>query len=155
MSNDSYDGTVSMNRKLTEEETRELRITLIPYFTTEGGMGVDDITDFLDYTFTMVSNAKAVDYIVKELDGFCSEEVSKKVGKVLADFITKLNGDDIDSNDQDKEEPATDEDGKRVVSLKVRKNIIYFYKFVEARPGINNLTVGFLCYSLRRKKEMR
>ena len=145
MSNDSYDGTVSLNRKLTEDETRELRITLLPYFTTEGGMGVDDITDFLDYTFTMVSNAKAVDYIVKELDGFCSEEVSKKVGKVLADCITNLNaGDNGDSNKEEKEEPATDEDGKRVVSLKVRNTVIYFYKNVEARPGITNLTDIFL-----------
>ena len=115
----SYDGTVSMSRKLTENETRELKITLMPYFTTEGGMGVDDITDFLDYTFTMVSNSKAVDYIVKELDGFCSDEVSQKVGKELADYITKLSKeDDRDS----KEVSGTAEDGRRVGSLKVRCN---------------------------------
>lgn len=116
----SYDGTICMNRKLTEEETHELRIKLIPYFTTDGGMGVDDMADFLDYIFTMVSNSKAVDYVVKELDGFCSPETSKKIGYELATNIELFNGTSgsVGDSNEDPKTPGSNP-GKRVVSLKV------------------------------------
>ena len=120
----SYDGSISMNRKLTEEETHELRIKLIPYFTTDGGMGVDDMADFLDYIFTMVSNAKAVDYVVKELDGFCSPETSKKIGQELATHISLFNGassGSVSDSNEDKQGSGSNP-GKRVVSLKVSHN---------------------------------
>lgn len=111
-----------MNRKLTEEETHELRIKLIPYFTTDGGMGVDDMSDFLDYIFTMVSNAKAVDYVVKELDGFCSPDTSKKIGRELAEHIKLFNGpNDGGDTMEEKQESSANSQGKRVVSLKVSK----------------------------------
>ena len=124
----SYDGTISMNRKLTDEETHELRIKLIPYFTTDGGMGVDDMADFLDYIFTMVSNAKAVEYVVKELDGFCSPETSKKIGKELATSIELYNGTSGGGGDssEDKRGSGTNP-SKRVVSLKVSEpnNVVF------------------------------
>ncbi len=120
MSAETYDGTICMNRKLTDDETHELRIQLIPYFTTDGGMGVDDMSDFLDYIFTMVSNSKGVDYVVKELDGFCSPETSKKIGKELAAHITLFNGTSNDDLQDEKREFNVDQ-GKRVVSLKVRR----------------------------------
>lgn len=114
----SYDGTICMNRKLTEEETHELRIKLIPYFTTDGGMGVDDMADFLDYIFTMVSNSKAVEYVVKELDGFCSPETSAKIGKELADSITLFNGASSSGDSNEDKRGSGTSPGKRVVSLK-------------------------------------
>lgn len=96
MSDKDYDGSVSLPRKLTEEETRELQIRLLPYFHATGGMGMDDVTDFLDFTFAMVSNSKDVDYIVKELIGmemeFCSPEVAAKVGRAISDYIASLTG---------------------------------------------------------------
>ena len=51
-----YDGSVLINRKLTDEETRELRIVVLPYFHASGGLGDEGITDFLDFAFEMVSN---------------------------------------------------------------------------------------------------
>jgi hypothetical protein len=135
MFDDSYDGTVSLPRKLSEEENRELRITLLPYFHVAGGLGVEDITDFMDYTFAMISNSKAVDYVIEELIGmemdFCNAAVAKKVGKELAEFITKITGggggDSPGEEEGEEEEGEAGGDGNgegtkgpRVVSLKVR-----------------------------------
>ena len=111
----SYDGSVSLPRKLTDDESRELRITLLPYFHTSGDAGVEDVTDLLDYAFAMISNNQTVEYVVKELLGmemeFCNEEVAHKVGNELSTFVTKLNkGEDTSQGD------AKD---SRVVSLKV------------------------------------
>jgi hypothetical protein len=132
MSDESYDGSVFVSRRLTEAEVRELRITLLPYFHVSGGLGAEDIADFLDYTFAMVSNAKTVDYVMQELIGmemdFCNEQVAKKVGKELAAFITKITGGaeegEETSNPQDDEEDAdgskaASNKGPRVKSLKV------------------------------------
>lgn len=118
---ESYDGTVSLSRKLTDDETHELRITLLPFFTTDTGVGVDDITDYLDYTFTMVSNSKDVTYIVKELDGLCSPEVSMRVGRELASFINKLKEADgsISGSRNENGDSGVDEEGNRVSALKV------------------------------------
>jgi histidinol phosphatase-like PHP family hydrolase len=139
MSDESYNGSVFVSRRLTEAEVRELRITLLPYFHVSGGLGAEDIADFLDYTFAMVSNAKTVDYVLQELIGmemdFCNEQVAKKVGKELAAFIIKITststtgggeeGEET-SNPQDDEEDVDDTSkgavsnkGPRVKSLKV------------------------------------
>ena len=91
----SYDGSVSLSRKLTDEETKELRITLLPYFHTAGiaELGPEDVTDFLDYAFAMISNSKPVDFVVEELKGmemdFCPPEVADKVGQAMAEFCTR------------------------------------------------------------------
>jgi hypothetical protein len=143
MSDDSYDGSVFVSRRLTEDEIRELRITLLPYFHVSGGLGAEDIADFLDYTFAMISNTKTVDYVIEELIGmemdFCTEQVAKKVGKELATFIIKISGEgggeegEEPSNPQDEEAGAdaeadaddskadanADSKGPRVKSLKV------------------------------------
>jgi hypothetical protein len=91
---DSYDGNVSLTRKMEDDEIRELRIVLLPYFHISGGE-VEDITDFLDYAFAMISNSKTIDYIVQELLGmemeFCGQEIANKVGKELSTFVAKLN----------------------------------------------------------------
>ena len=91
-----YDGTVTLSRKLTDDEIRELKIVLLPYFHSAGGLGGDeDITDFLDYVFAMISNSKTIEYIVNELVGmemeFCNEQVAHKVGKEISSFVAKLN----------------------------------------------------------------
>jgi len=90
----SYDGSIALDRKLTEEETKELRLTLLPYFHTTEGAGVEDVSDFVDYAFAMVSNQKSVEYVVNELLGmemdFCSQEVADKVGNELSTFIRQL-----------------------------------------------------------------
>ena len=131
-------------RKLTEDEIRELRIRLLPYFHVSGGLGVEDVSDILDYTFAMLNNFKSIDYVVKELVGmemdFCTPEVASKVGDELTAFIQKINGggenepeeeeygeqegekdgnDDDDANDEEGggDAPAT-EKTSRVISLK-------------------------------------
>lgn len=129
MSDDSYDGSVSVPRKLTEEELHELRITVLPYFHAAGGLSAEDITEFLDYAFAMVSNNKSVDYVIKELISmemdFCNEEVAKKVGKELATFVNKINNKDNAGGGE--EAPDDDDDkgskGSRVVSLKVKNRL--------------------------------
>jgi hypothetical protein len=115
---DDFDGSISLGRKLSEEETHELRITLLPYFHSEGGMESDDINDFLDYTFTMLSNDKTIEYIVGEYAAFFSPEVSKKIGNQLAIRIKELKGGD-DGDYVDKELKS---DGKDDIAtpLKVR-----------------------------------
>jgi hypothetical protein len=114
-----YDGNALLDRKLTDEELRELKIVLLPYFHTSGGLGDEDITDFLDYTFAMISNSKSAEYVVKELVGmemdFCNEQVAHKVGKEIANFVTTLNG----GGEDDAAAAAGDSSQKsRVVSLK-------------------------------------
>jgi hypothetical protein len=121
-----YDGNVSLSRKMAEDEIRELRIVLLPYFHISGGE-VEDITDFLDYAFAMISNSKTIDYIVKELLGmemeFCGQEVANKVGKELATFVTMLNtgGEAAPQEEEEGEEDVSKQGGGRVVSLKVRE----------------------------------
>jgi hypothetical protein len=117
---DEFDGSISLGRKLSTDETRELRITLLPYFHAEGGMESDDINDFLDYILTMVSNAKTIEHIVKELDEFCSPDISKKIGRELAQKIRELNGESTGSaNEDNKAEAGTDGDGMKGTSRKV------------------------------------
>ena len=120
-----YDGSVLIDRKLTDEETRELRIVLLPYFHASGGLGVEDITDFLDFAFEMISNKQTVEYVVKEMIGlgmdFCTEDVAHKVGKEISSFLTKLNN--PDKGEEAAAEAEGEEDGEgggsnRVVSLK-------------------------------------
>lgn len=131
MASTTYDGSLELPRKLTDEEQRELRIVLVPYFhVSDGseGLGPEDISDFLDYAFAMISNQKSVDYVMQELQGmedFCPPSVAEKVGRALSDFVKSIN---------DKEGPGEGGDGgnmksptgkegntsARVVSLKVR-----------------------------------
>jgi hypothetical protein len=117
---DEFDGSLVLGRKLSDEETRELRITLLPYFHAEGGMETDDINDFLDYTFTMLSNAKTIEYIVGEYVAFFSPEVSKKIGTVLANRIEELNRGSTLSRIETKEDEKTGVEETRSASRKVR-----------------------------------
>ena len=117
-----YDGTVALDRKLTEDEIREIKITLLPYFHASGSVSDEDITDLLDYTFAMISNEKTIEYIIQELIGmemeFCKEEVAHKVGAELSKFVAQLTKGE--SNDDDpQEEEGGEGSGNRVVSLKV------------------------------------
>ena len=131
MTEESYDGSVSLTRKLDEEEIKQLRIQLLPLFVASGGLGVEDITDFLDYTFAMISNNKTVDYVINELIGmemdFCTPDVASKAGKELASFINEINNggegqQEAEEGNEEGEEEDVDESskiGSRVVSLKV------------------------------------
>ena len=123
---DEFDGSISLGRKLSDEETHELRITLLPYFHSEGGMETDDINDFLDYTFTMLSNDKTVEYIVGEYVTFFSPEVSKKIGTQLALRIKELKG----GGDGDYAEEGQKSDGKDdlVTTQKVRNTGVVLLK---------------------------
>jgi hypothetical protein len=126
---------VSLPRKLTDEESKELRILLLPYFhasntSVSDDLGPEDISDFLDYAFAMISNHKSVDYVIQELLGmemdFCSQPVAEKVGKEMARFLKSLlkqdDNDDDGQNDPEGASEGEDDDGKnsKVVSLKVR-----------------------------------
>jgi hypothetical protein len=127
----SYDGSVSLPRKLTDEEVKELRISLMPYFhlAASDDLGPEDISDFLDYAFAMISNGKSVDFVIQELLGmemdFCTEEVADKVGREMSVFLRSIVK---DSNNEDGPAPGDVEgdDGphndknSKVVSLKVR-----------------------------------
>lgn len=143
-SSSSYDGSLELPRKLTDEEQRELRILLLPYFhaSSSGGggqgdddLGPEDISDFLDYAFAMISNQKSVDYVMEELQGmemdFCSPAVAEKVGKALADFLKAIRdaegGGDGGGGGGDTKNDTGEEDrnhSSRVVSLKVRAHCI-------------------------------
>lgn len=121
-----YDGSVVLDRKMTDEETREIKIILLPYFHASGSIGDEDITDFLDYTFAMISNSKTVEYIVQELVGmemeFCNEAVAHKVGAEISKFVTQLLKGGNENDDEAKVEEDGDSgeaSGGRVVSLKV------------------------------------
>jgi hypothetical protein len=114
-----YDGTALLDRRLTDEEIRELKIVLLPYFHASGSIGDEDITDFLDYTFAMISNSKPAEYVVTELIGmemdFCNQEVAHKVGKEIANFVIALNG---GGDDAAAAEAGDASQKTRVVSLK-------------------------------------
>ena len=97
----SYDASVALDRKLTPDETRELKILLMPYFhaTGDNEASPEDINDLLDYAFAMVNNQKTVEYVIQELVGmemeFCNSTVAEKVGTELSGFLRKAgNGED-------------------------------------------------------------
>lgn len=146
-----YDGSAVLDRKMTEEETREIKITLLPYFHATVASGDEDITDFLDYTFAMISNSKTVEYIVKELIGmdmeFCPEEVAHKLGREVADFIAQLK-----KGNSVKAEGRDGASGNRVVSLKV-DSIDWMCKYTTMQR--KNLWAQFtLCSNFSPKKTM-
>ena len=132
-----YNGTVRLNRKLTDDESKELRSKLDPLFSTQS-TEAEDISDFLDYTFAMVSNNKTVEHVIAELVEmdmeFCSQEVANQLGKILSEYLAPLDGavttaeEAAPGEDNSNEEaPAAEDnkdeeakDGSRVVSLKVR-----------------------------------
>ena len=107
----SYDASVALDRKLTPEETRELKISLMPYFHATGDheASPEDINDLLDYAFAMVNNQKSVEYVIQELVGmemeFCNATVAEKVGTELSSFLKKAMG--------------QEEEGSKIASLKV------------------------------------
>jgi hypothetical protein len=174
MTEESYDGSVSLTRRLAEEEIKDLRIQLLPLFHASGGLGVEDITDFLDYTFAMISNNKTVDYVITELIGmemdFCTPVVARKVGKELASFINQINNNGGES--QQEQEPQEgneegEEDGdesgnkaSRVVSLKVcnamqMRDIKSSSFFFVSVSHLHNFCFYFcLFFSPQRTKEM-
>jgi len=136
---DEYDGSLSLGRQLSEEETYELRISLLPYFHVEGGMESDDISDFLDYAFTMISNDKTIEYIVTECGGFFSPEVSKKIGKELAVRIKALKG----WGEETAQEKTAENESKEGTQRKVR-----IHRFVgdsvclTASPNISSAEIS-------------
>ena len=95
MSIATYDASVALDRKLTQEETRELKILLVPYFhvTGDAEVNAEDINDLLDYAFAMVNNQKSVEYVIKELVGmemeFCNATIAEKVGSAISEFLHK------------------------------------------------------------------
>lgn len=103
MSTSTYDGSVALDRKLTPEETRELKILLMPYFhaTGDNEASPEDINDLLDYAFAMVNNQKTVEYVIQELVGmemeFCNATIADKVGAGLSEFLRKAMGGNIAS----------------------------------------------------------
>ena len=92
----SYDASVALDRKLTTEESRELKILLMPYFhaTGETDASPEDINDLIDYAFAMVNNQKSVEYVIKELVGmemeFCNSTIAEKVGGALSEYLQKV-----------------------------------------------------------------
>ena len=150
----SYDASVALDRKLTAEETRELKISLMPYFVATGDTEAspEDINDLLDYAFAMVNNQKTVEYVIQELVGmemeFCNATVAEKVGSELTAFLKKIMG---------VEEPAP-----KIASLKVCvvMSSLCIFLFLN-REFCRNLKANLaICFSLPmlcsrlRKKEM-
>ncbi|KAG7368621.1 hypothetical protein IV203_031364 [Nitzschia inconspicua] len=96
----SYDGSVAASRRLTDEESKELRLTIFPYFLAAGSdnneMATEDISDFVEYALTMISNMKSVDYVIEELLGmemdFFTPQVAEEIGDAMAKFIQALEG---------------------------------------------------------------
>lgn len=125
MASATNDSAVHLERKLTEDEVRELRITLLPYFHSDGNTEADavDITDLLDYTFAMISNSKDTEYIVNELIGmemdFCPATVAQKLGKEISSFIIKLQGGNTEGVENTTTSSSSQSAGTHVVSLKV------------------------------------
>ena len=115
LSTDSYDASVALDRKLSPEESRELKILLMPYFhaTGDNEASPEDINDLLDYAFAMVNNQKTVEYVITELVGmemdFCNSTVSEKGGGQLSGFLKNAMG----GGEDDKT------NGGKVASLKV------------------------------------
>jgi hypothetical protein len=116
LTTDSYDASVALDRKLSPEESRELKILLMPYFhaTGDNEASPEDINDLLDYAFAMVNNQKSVEYVITELVGmemdFCNSTIAEKVGGQLSGFLKKAMG---GGEDDDKF------NGGKVASLKV------------------------------------
>lgn len=139
---DSYDSSVALDRKLTPEESRELKIALMPYFHATGGdneASPEDINDLLDYAFAMVNNQKSVDHVIKELVGmemdFCNSTIAEKLGGVLSEFLKKALG------GGDDEKTAS---GK-VASLKVRYSaffLIVLHKTAMERVVLKQFVSG-------------
>ena len=108
-STESYDASVALDRKLTSEETRELKILLVPFFHAAGDItetGPEDINDFLDYAFAMVNNEKSVEYVIQELLGmemeFCNPTIAEKIGRELSGFLQKAMKGEDDSGEKAK-----------------------------------------------------
>jgi hypothetical protein len=95
-SSSSYNATVALDRKLTTEETNELKIIMLPYFHATPTNTTEDIGDLIDYALAMVNNQKSIEYITTELIGmemeFCTSAVADKVGNALSEFIQKILG---------------------------------------------------------------
>lgn len=112
----SYNGSVAMSRKLTAEETKELRLTLLPYFHARGGgtddLEVENISDFIDYMLTMISNMKDVDNVIQDLldmqMDFFTQEMSEKIGEAMSNFIQTVEGGG-DEQEEDGDTEATEE----------------------------------------------
>ena len=133
--------SVALDRKLTEEESRELRILLMPYFHTAAigednnaaAVAPEDINDFLDYAFAMVNNKKSVEYVIKELVGmemeFCTPAVAEKVGDELSGFLQKLvNGqEEGGEGDAERKEPE-DKDGADAKKSKISTSKVDYRK---------------------------
>lgn len=125
----TYDGSIMMNRKLNEEETKELRRILTHEFDVpEGGEDVvsaEDVSDLLDYTLAMLSNGKSVDYAIQELINmeidFCTSVTAHRVGEKLAGYLRSLppaEPNDVKEDDDGAAEKKEAE-SSRIISLKV------------------------------------
>ena len=99
----TYDASVALDGKLTQEQTHELKILLVPHFhaaaaaddnDNDNDNNDEDINDFLDYAFAMVNNQKSVEYVIKELVGmemeFCNPTIAENVGSELSRFLQTI-----------------------------------------------------------------
>jgi hypothetical protein len=131
MSASSYDATVALNRKLTDEEKNEIKIIMLPYFhATPANSTTEDIGDLVNYALAMVNNEKSIEYITTELIGmemeFCTLAVADKVGNALSEFLQKILGggsDDVTAEPAEEEEAGGKDESKKnpkIASLKVR-----------------------------------
>jgi len=109
MSAADYNGDVAASRKLTDDETKQLRGIIVKdlkYSPQEQ----EDVDDLLDYTFAMVSNGKALSYVVQELVSMemdvCKEPQAHGIATQIAKFL------------QENVNPEEEEE-HRMVSLKV------------------------------------
>ena len=87
---DNFNGEMAASRKLTDEETADLRSIILKDFkySTEEK---EDVDDLLDYTFAMVSNGKTLSYIVQELVSMemdvCNETKARGVAMQIANYL--------------------------------------------------------------------
>jgi hypothetical protein len=126
-----YDGSVALNvethGKLTDEETMDLKNNKLQRLIRT--IDEDIQGDLLDYSFAMVNNGKTMEQVANELlsMGFCSEDKTHALCKILAEHIQKKNGKaEAGESSSGKEAAAapaaSSADGnKRVVSLKVSR----------------------------------
>lgn len=156
--------------KFTEEEVKRLRESLqqeLPSLVDDAG----DIGDLLDYTFAMVANAKAIDYMLKDLTDICNKNAAERICAVLAEAFQQQQQQQND-NDQEQQPEAQEEQdpmaeakedgdnamsdaaapapsaaaGSRIVSLRVRwfSQLCTFRVFVRvAHLSFANRKTGF------------
>jgi hypothetical protein len=106
-------GDLSLSRKLTDEEGKEVRLRILPFLVQanagggEGGGDDDDgddamandtseedMNDFIDYIVAMLNNAKTVSQCVDEMTEmdmpFCPQPTAQRIGEELASLVQQI-----------------------------------------------------------------